>query len=83
MMTTDECGLTELPAEQCGCPRHRGGMTPTEQADVLRAEWAARVFLARMQGHCEACDEPIRPGQQISPFHGRRGVYRHADCEED
>lgn len=25
-----ECPFTELPPEQCACPKHRGGMAPDE-----------------------------------------------------
>lgn len=80
---TERCELSELPVDSCGCRQHRGGMTPTEQVAADRAAWADRVFVARHPGHCESCEEPIRPGEQISPFHGQRGHYRHADCEED
>ena len=81
---TERCELTELPTDGCGCRQHRGGMTVQEQAAADQRAWAGRVFLARMHGHCEVCDESIRPGQQITRAgeYGRRGHYRHADCEE-
>lgn len=85
---TEYCELTELPVDGCGCRRHRGGLTVTEQAAADRRAWAERVFTARWHGHCDVCDEPIRPGQQIAHTgddggYGRRGHYRHADCKED
>ncbi len=81
----ERCELSELPVDSCGCRQHRGGRTPQEQYDAERAQWSGRVFLARHPGHCEVCDEPIRPGQQIVALVGSygRGHYRHADCEEE
>lgn len=79
------CELTELLPDQCGCRQHRGGLTPDEQHAADREAWVSRVFLARFTGHCEVCDEPIRPGEQITlagSGYGR-GHYRHVDCEEE
>jgi hypothetical protein len=37
-----------------------------------------RKMIARYNGECQACPEPVRPGQEIN--FGGRGAVTHAEC---
>ena len=59
---TGECPLTELPPEQCACPKHRGGHAVGEEP----IETVGQPFEAAYHGRCQRCDGPIKPGQTIA-----------------
>ncbi len=61
-MTPTECPLTELPPEQCACPKHRGGTAPGEE----EVETAGQPFEAAYDGRCARCEGRIRTGQMIA-----------------
>lgn len=73
-----ECPLTELPASQCACPKHRGGGLPAEEIETV-----GQPFEAMFDGWCRRCERTIHPGDQIartaegSPG-GRDATYVHA-----
>jgi hypothetical protein len=75
-MTTDECALTELPADQCACPRHRGGTVV--EPDQLEA--AGPTFEARFAGRCAGCGEPIAPGDSIVRTAPDGGYVHAVEC---
>lgn len=65
-MADERCERTELLTTQCGCPQHRGGQTPQEEADAERLQLRARLlsggvvsnstwFPARYAGTCANC----------------------------
>jgi hypothetical protein len=65
---TERCRFTELLVDQCGCPRHRGGQTPAEEAACERDAFPTRPgrwFTAEFHGSCTRCDEPIEPSMRI------------------
>lgn len=57
-----ECALSELPASQCACPKHRGGATPGGEP----IETVGQTFEAWYPGVCVRCEGRIRPGQTIA-----------------
>lgn len=71
----DECPLSELPASQCACPRHRGGTAPGDEP----IETEGRPFLARYPGRCARCDHGIHEGDAIDPVVDGGG-YVHVRC---
>jgi hypothetical protein len=68
-----ECPLSELPASQCACPKHRGGFLPNE------VEVSGYVFEALYAGVCERCERSIKPGDRISRTIQEPG-YVHERC---
>lgn len=75
-MTATECPLTELPPEQCACPRHRGGHAPGEEA----IETVGQAFDAMYQGRCERCERPIEVGQSIARVADGSGYVHAGRC---
>ena len=76
--TTERCDLTDLLVDACGCPKHRGGRTPQEEADAL-ADPSGAWHPALYQGRCAECGEPFQVG---TPIRARRSPTPHwiADC---
>lgn len=70
-MTGERCDLTDLLEDECACPRHRGGIAPTE------VETVGQPFEAGYGGRCERCDHGIRPGDLIARIADGPG-YVHA-----
>jgi hypothetical protein len=68
-----ECPLSELPASQCACPKHRGGDLPNE------VETTGYPFEALYGGVCERCERRIKPGDQICRVVDGSG-YTHERC---
>lgn len=68
-----ECPLSELPASQCACPKHRGGNLP--DVDVM-----GPPFSAMHPGRCERCDRAITVGQTIIRVSGEQGYVHAARC---
>lgn len=65
-MTTDtRCDLTELLVDQCGCPQHRDGRTPDEEAEERYYAPPGPWFEANYHGTCSCCGEPFEPGHRI------------------
>jgi len=65
-MTEERCGTTELLVSACGCPQHRGGRTPQEEADTDRqpGPW----FVASYAGVCSNDSEGVHyfnPGEYV------------------
>lgn len=79
----ERCELTELLINQCGCPRHRGGVDVDEQQLQLRAALLAKPgwFAARYAGSCDCCGERFVPGTAIR-MDLRRG-WRAECCAEE
>lgn len=73
-MTADECYLTELPADQCACPKHRGGAV----VEPERVETTGPTWEARFAGRCAGCDQPIAPGDSICRTAADTSQYVHA-----
>lgn len=68
MTATERCETTELLADQCGCPKHRGGRTHQEEAAADLARFYDRPgpwFAATRPGECSCCEVPFRAGKQI------------------
>lgn len=72
-MTAAECPLTELPPDQCACPKHRGG--PTIEAVTIGA-----AFEAAYAGHCIRCDRQIRPRDTIARLADNDGYVHSGRC---
>jgi hypothetical protein len=70
-----ECPLTELPADMCACPNHRGG-TVLGSDDV---ETVGHPFEAAYAGPCERCERHIQPGDRILRVVDDAG-YVHERC---
>lgn len=68
--------LTELPPEQCACPRHRGGYAPGGEAIGT----VGQPFEAFYGGRCERCDRPIHAGQQIARVSDGSGYVHAGRC---
>lgn len=80
-MAEERCETTELFVSMCGCPEHRGGHTPEEEAAQRRhttapVPWrapdgttakqsASRPFEARYDGHCAECGNFFEEGDMI------------------
>jgi hypothetical protein len=74
-----QCELWDLPVSMCGCPTHRGGQTPEEEA----AEYGMRPspwWTAQHHGWCERGDHAIRPGDQARFDGGRDGGLECQAC---
>ena len=72
-MNDPECPLTELPASQCACPKHRGGEMPGRE----EIETVGQPFEARFPGVCERSGDRIHEGQEIARVADGSG-YVHA-----
>lgn len=59
----ERCDTTELLVDQCGCPQHRSGQTPQEEAAERRqpGPW----FTAAHPGVCSATDVEFKAGDRI------------------
>lgn len=75
MTTESECPLTELPASQCACPKHRGG-TVIGSDDIQTVGYPLEALYA---GDCEKCERYIQPGDQILRV-ADDGGYVHERC---
>lgn len=71
-MSDEECPLSELPASQCACRKHRGG------DDLHEVETTGRSFDALYAGCCERCERAIVPDQSIVRV--TAGGYAHERC---
>jgi hypothetical protein len=63
-VTEARCKRTDLLVSACGCPAHRGGQTPEEEAE----RWydsPGPWFEASFPGVCTNCEEPFDPGRRI------------------
>lgn len=71
-MTEEVCELWELPVSMCGCPRHRGGQTPEEEAaETYRpSPW----FAAQWPGECARCHLPFPEGHLVRYDGGNDGA---------
>lgn len=75
MSVADECPLTELPAEQCACRNHRGGVAPGEEP----IETIGQPFAASYDGECgRGCHRGIKAGDEIARAADRELGYVHA-----
>lgn len=72
-MSDDECPLTELPASQCACTKHRGGHAPGDE----EIETVGQAFDAMYEGRCERCSRSIHVGDSIARV-ADGGGYVHA-----
>lgn len=73
-MSAAECPLTELPADQCACPRHRGGQAPGEELIAT----CGQPFQAAYPGACaRGCGRGIREGDDIARCWDDADGYAH------
>lgn len=72
---TARCERTELPADQCACPDHRGDPQPRADATTAGLGW----FDARYPGVCAECGEPFDVGTPIT-YDRRSGDYVARCC---
>lgn len=70
-----ECPLSELPASQCGCHRHRGGTVFND-----RTETVGQPFEAAFPGVCEQCGGRIAVGQDIARVADGSGYVHSQRC---
>ena len=56
------CDLSDLPAEMCACPQHRGDPTPT----LPDVETVGQPITARFPGVCVRCEARIVEGDRIA-----------------
>lgn len=75
-MTATECPLTELPPDQCACPRHRGGTAPGDEP----IETVGQPFPAAYAGRCVRCDRSIEVGQDIARVADGAGYVHAVGC---
>jgi hypothetical protein len=61
-VSDEECPLSDLPASQCACPKHRGGTAPGEEP----IETSGQPFQANYRSACaRRCENGINPGDMI------------------
>ncbi len=70
---TAECPLTELPAEQCACRNHRGGVAPGEEPIVTVGQPIEAGYASRCARGCDG----IEPGDQIARCWDPADGYAH------
>lgn len=70
-----ECPLSELPPDQCACPRHRGGHAPGDEA----IETVGQAFDAMFPGGCARGDR-IEPGDLIARVADGEGYVHAGRC---
>jgi hypothetical protein len=70
-----ECPLSELPASQCACHRHRGGTPPAAEVETV-----GQPFQAAYTGVCERCDGRIIPGHDIARVADGGGYVHAREC---
>lgn len=74
------CELWELPVSSCGCPRHRGGRTPEEEAELDRVIYGPGPwFFAEYRGECARGEHEFAPGTAVR-YDGGPG--RTLECKE-
>ena len=69
---TARCDLSDLPVEQCACRIH-GPKEPIELPP------SGHVFMARFDGECRECNEPIEAGVHLI-VHSIMSGYVHEGC---
>ncbi len=72
---TERCDTTDLLADQCGCPKHRGGTAVVDEVKTV-----GQPFEARFAGFCPACERPIHPGQEIARLADEDGYVHAGRC---
>jgi hypothetical protein len=75
-MTETECALTELPPDQCACPKHRGGTAPGDEP----IETVGQSFGAVYDGRCERDCSGIRVGDPIARVADGSGYVHAVRC---
>ena len=75
-MSDVECPLSELPASQCACPKHRGGSV--SGADEFETE--GPTFEALYSGRSECCERGIRDGDLIVRLADASGYVHAGRC---
>lgn len=74
------CELWELPVSSCGCPRHRGGRTPEEEAELDRVIYGpGSWFFAKYHGECARGEHEFAPGTAVR-YDGGPG--KALECKE-
>lgn len=69
---TARCDLSDLPVEMCACRIH-GPKEPIELPPSIHA------FMARFDGECGECHEPIDAGVDLI-VHSIMSGYVHEEC---
>lgn len=73
---SERCERTDLLADQCACPQHRGDPEP---AAPSLPPWA---WPARYPGKCGDCQLPIEVGDPIAYDPDHHGEYVHKECRD-
>jgi hypothetical protein len=67
-----QCPRWDLPASMCGCPAHRGGKTPQEEAAAEREHFTpSNWFTAARADWCVRGEHDTDPGDTIRYDGGR------------
>jgi hypothetical protein len=62
----ERCEKTDLLSDQCGCPLHRGGRTPQEEAELDRVvQGPGPWFFAKYPGWCERGEHEFEAGETV------------------
>jgi hypothetical protein len=84
------CDLSDLPADQCGCRKHRPGLSivDVEPAGTAHTYGYGNAFTAQYPGRCPECDERYEVGeliraQQYKTVRSATGRYAHDDCARE
>lgn len=88
-MTTqkpERCELSDLPADQCGCRKHRPGVSiiDVEERSYPGATYIFDLLVeAQYEGRCHECHTRIMLGEHIVPqrYRGENtGRWAHKEC---
>lgn len=88
----ERCALSDLPADQCGCVKHRpdGGAIAIEPVQSNRTAGHAYgpEIQARHPGRCPECAERYEVGEPIRPeryktVNAGTGRWLHTECAEE
>lgn len=60
MSVSTRCEVTDLIADQCACPRHRG-----DDVGTIRPRRSGPQMASRYGGRCACCEERYDLGDQI------------------
>lgn len=86
MAVDERCESWDLPVSMCGCPVHRGGMTPQEEAKFERRFYENQVripsgwFTAQYPGVCVAGDHEFDAGTTVRYDGGNHGDLECREC---
>lgn len=84
------CELSDLPVEQCGCHKHRPGLSAVDVAPPqARTTYPlTTVVTAQYSGTCPECGDRYGVGDSITPQQFKTigtgtGRWAHEDCARE